>query len=131
MGAWLIASRLNNLHRIVSKKSPKDLSFAFPSCRREARFHVFRRPFHPPIAVLSWQLFVERFTDRVYRRLHLYLPGGALRPKFQFKFEFDGRAHAGSNAASVDVASSNFGAESGVWQRARGQADPRRTFADL
>src|SRR5216683_1855472 len=36
MGACFIASRLNNLHLIVSKKSPKDLSFSFPSCRRES-----------------------------------------------------------------------------------------------
>src|SRR6266699_3505833 len=34
MGACSIASWLNKLHRIVAKKSPKDLSF--PSCRREA-----------------------------------------------------------------------------------------------
>src|SRR6202140_2743245 len=126
-GACSIARRLNNLHRIVSKKSPKDLSF--PSCRREARFHVFRGLSHPPIVALSCRLFVQRFTDRVYR----HLPSGALRPNFQFEFdcEFEGRVGAGSNAPNFNVASSNFGAESGVWQCARWQARPRRTFADL
>src|SRR6202521_5031242 len=127
MGACSIASRLNNLHRIVSKNSPKDLSS--PSCRREARFHVFRGLPHPPIAALSCMLFVERFTDRVYR----HLPSGTLRPKFQFDFEleFVGCARADSNAASFDVASSNFGTESGVWQCAGGQADARSSAAAL
>src|ERR1700674_2485719 len=119
MGAWFIASRLNNLHLIVSKNSPKDLSFPF--CRREARSHVFRGLSHPPVLALSCVLFVERFSDRVYRRLHLhlYLPSGALRSKFQFEFEFEfvGCARTGSNAASFNVTNSNFGAESGGWKR--------------
>jgi len=110
-----IARRLNNLHRFVAKRTPKDLSFPF--CRREARSYVFRGLSHPPIAVLSYMLFVERF-DRVY----CHSPSGALRPKFQFDFEFEfvGCARTGSNAASFNVTNSNFGAESGVWKRAGG-----------
>src|SRR5216684_872874 len=129
MGACSIASRLNNLHRIVAKKSPKDLSFSFPSCRREARFHVFHGLSHPPIAALSRMLFAERFTNRVDR----HVPSGALRPKFQFDFEFEfvGCARTGSNAASFNLTSSNFGAESGVWKRAGGQAHARGSVADF
>src|SRR6266403_2883031 len=84
---------------------------------------------HPAIAVLSCMLFAERFTDRVDR----HVPSGALRPKFQFDFEFEfvGCARTGSNAPSFNVASSNFGPESGVWQCARGQAHARSSVADL
>src|SRR5437879_5909850 len=70
-------------------------------------------------------LVVERFTDRVY----CHLPSGALRPKFNF--ELGGRCGASSNAPSFNIASSNFGAESGVWQCARGQTHAWCAFADL
>src|SRR4029077_20458574 len=127
MEALTIASRLNNLHRIVNKKSPKDLSF--PSCRSKTRFHFMRGLSRPPRAVLSRMFFAERFTDRVDR----HVASGALRPKFQFDFEFEfvGCARTGSNAASFNLTSSNFRPESGIWKCAGGQAHARGSVADF
>ena len=76
-------------------------------------------------------LFAGRYSDRGSDCVDWHLPGGALRPRLKFDFEFGGRGRAGSNAPSFNVASSNFGPEPGLWQCAGGKAHAWSSVADL